>query len=300
MSQCRLRPALRHANHLGAFGPGIAVAVQGNAFNLEPLVEFPKCAGAAPVVHLADPRKQRSRLWQLAQNGFQSLADDQPGGRQPATIELGAVISQHPALPIQIVRGQHGGIGLAGAGEPKQLEIQLPFGVRDLRNQGGVFLFRDGAADFLLNFRPAFSGQDGTGNPTHAERVVVERLQKQNRGIGAEADGVEKIIGRGFNEPLLTEVEHRLGFDFPLMPAAGGGLAAITKQLHHIRPSATDQLRVLGGKVSAGHDQIHHRLADGIVLGLDDPAGFSLVAGLEAFLLAGGAILAVKNAAAAV
>jgi len=35
------------------------------------------------------------------------------------------------------------------------------------------------------------------------------------------------------------------------------GVAAIAKRVHHISPSAADQLRALGGEIGAGHDQIH-------------------------------------------
>ena len=131
-----------------------------------------------------------------------------------------------------------------------------------------------------------------------AEGVIVKRLQKEHRGIRSEAQSVKKVVSRGFNEPLVTEEQHRLCFDHAFVTYPGGGFATVAKHFHHIRPGAGDHFRVLRGEVGPGHHQIHQRLGDGVILGLDDPAGLGLVAGLQTFLLAGAAVLAVKNCAA--
>jgi len=179
--------------------------------------------------------------------------------------------------------------------------LKLPDGplrVSDRRHQRLMLRFGNRPANFLLHLGPAFARQDRAGNPAHAEGVIVKRLQKKHRGIRSEAQSVEEVVSRGFNEPLVTEKQHRLGFDHAFVTHLGGGFATVAKHFHHIRPSAGDHFWVLRGEVGPGHDQIHQRLGDGVILGLDDPAGLGLVAGLQTLLLSRRAVLTVIDAPA--
>lgn len=161
-----------------------------------------------------------------------------------------------------------------------------------------VLRFGDGPAEPFLCFRPAFARQYRRRNPAHAKRIVVQRLQKGDGGVGADADCVEEIVSRRFNEALAPQEPHRSGSDDSLVSHARGWFAALAKHLHDVRPGARDELGVLGGKISFGHHQIHQGQADGLVLGLEDFCGFGFAAGMQACLLAGVAILIVKHLSA--
>ena len=109
---------------------------------------------------------------------------------------------------------------------------------------------------------------------------------------------MEKIIGGGFHEPLVPEILHRPGADDALVPHSRGGFAPVAEHLHDIRPGARNQFGILRGEIGLGHDQVHERLADRVILGLDNFSGFGFVPGQQAFLLAGASVFKVENRAA--
>ncbi|MGA2030397.1 MAG: hypothetical protein ABSG87_10035 [Verrucomicrobiota bacterium] len=101
---------------------------------------------------------------------------------------------------------------------------------------------------------------------------------------------MEKIIGGGFNQPLVPQKLHRLGADYALVPDARRLFIPIAKSFHDIRPSSRDQLGVFRRKIRFCHHQIHQRLIDGIILSLDNLASFGFVPCLQTFLLSGGSV----------
>lgn len=161
-----------------------------------------------------------------------------------------------------------------------------------------MFRCGDGATEFRLYFRPALARQNRRKNPAHAQRVVVERLEKRLGGIGPDAQGVEKIVGGRFDEFLVAQEFHRPRADNALMAHPSGRFAALAEHLHHVRPGAGDELGVLRGEVGFREDQIHERLVYRFIFGPDDFLRFGFVACQEALLLSCGAVFAVENCAA--
>ena len=106
---------------------------------------------------------------------------------------------------------------------------------------------------------------------------------------------MEKIIGSGFNQPLVPQKQHRLGADNALVPDARRLFVALAKPLHDIRPSARNQFGVLRGEIGFCHHQIHQRQIDGIILGLNDLSGFRSVLCLQTFLLSGGSVFTIEH-----
>ena len=139
---------------------------------------------------------------------------------------------------------------------------ERPFGVGHGSEHELVLLLGDGAADFLFDFRPPLAWHDWSRQPAHPQGVVLKCLEKQHRGIGADADGMKKIVRRGFNESLVAEIQHRLGADDPLVPHPRRGFATFAEHIHHIRPSAGDEFGITCREKSLGHDQIQVGVGD--------------------------------------
>ena len=158
------------------------------------------------------------------------LPIDQTGGRQAPAVQFLPLVFQDAALPVNVCVGQVRAIGLRRADEPEQLKIQPPFLVHG-PHERDVFGLRDGALLLFGHLRPQFARQDGRRYPAHAERVVVEGLQKGDARIGAKFQGFKEVVRRRLNQPFGFQELHGLGADNALVPHARVGVAAVAETL---------------------------------------------------------------------
>jgi hypothetical protein len=103
----------------------------------------------------------------------------------------------------------------------------------------------------------------------------------------------------------------RLRFDDDAMPdhiegfVLSGSLPALlirivfacSQRLQSILPGPLTDSGVAAGKIGFGNLQVEHRLAFGLIPGLDDLQGFLFVAGLQTGALAASGVHAIKGAA---
>jgi hypothetical protein len=80
------------------FGPGVAIAVQRNAFNFEQLASPVKLRRAGVAVRSADLREEGSLSGQFLEQHRQAIADSQTS----PFAGLLPFVSQQPALPIDV------------------------------------------------------------------------------------------------------------------------------------------------------------------------------------------------------
>jgi hypothetical protein len=106
---------------------------------------------------------------------------------------------------------------------------------------------------------------------------------------------MKKIIGGRFHEPLVPEILHGPGANDARVTHLRGGFATLAEHLHDIRPGARNHFGILCGQTGLGHDQVHERQIDRVILGLDNFPRLGFVPGQQTFLLAGGSVFTAEN-----
>src|SRR5208337_1506832 len=146
-------------------GPGVAVAVQADAFNLEDSASPAKFRSPVVGGGLAPVREERPLLGELAEQGSEPRPDGYPG-RFGVWLEFGAMEPQNPVAPVDVdgCPGSSCRIGVAG-GEvnPAQVPVKhwplsrLVLGVEQLlgiRPASDVEAFLS-AAEIILDVKDA-------------------------------------------------------------------------------------------------------------------------------------------------
>jgi len=104
-------------------------------------------------------------------------------------LEVGAVrfqflarVADRVLVPVDILRGKSGGVGLGGAGMPEEFVEVAALGVGLTADHGGVFFGRDGALRLEYGPGPLEARDDRFEEPVHAEGVVVDAAEIDVRG----------------------------------------------------------------------------------------------------------------------
>ena len=117
-----LREALGVAALERTFSPRIAVGMERHAFDLQSHAALLELRGTVASAHGAQVREQRAGLRAAFQNGFNLIAKTDQGGLDSnAGLQLLAAVGDGVGIPVHVLGGEAGRIGLRGAGVPEQL-----------------------------------------------------------------------------------------------------------------------------------------------------------------------------------
>lgn len=218
VSEGLLRPAFWIAKCLGPLCPRVPVGVRCDAPDpqaLAALFEFRRPVGAP----------NSAQVWEQRSSGRQGAKDrlklwsNTDGGRASGFLPT---VTEDPALPVDILGADHGGIGLPGSGVPEYFVECAAFRVGFPLANHAVFGFGDGPLGTVNNFWPFGPGQDLRGQPTHVQGEIVELPEERVRGDRALVQGGEHMFGPGLGEgqvPQMVECLIFVGRD----PAGMGG-----------------------------------------------------------------------------
>ena len=237
--------------------------------------------------YLRDAGKQNTDGRQVAQDGFQLLAD---GDLRPRAGLL-AKIDDRPGAPVNVLGFEQGGVGLRGAGFLEQFQVQTPFNIIGKWQQPLVLRQRDTALGLRVIFRPEARGHNRDGKPAQAQSETMQTSQvKYMRWLGVLHD-LQEIGGGGFQQGFVPD---RVKAGVPERAEVTLAAAEATARLHLVHdglPGAQQERGITGRELGAGQLQIEEGTAVRLVGGFDQLAGGGLVACAQTLLLAGGRVL---------
>ena len=96
--------------------------MERHAFDLQSHAALLELRGTVASAHGAQVREQRAGLRAAFQNGFNLIAKTDQGGLDSnAGLQLLAAVGDGVGIPVHVLGGEAGRIGLRGAGVPEQL-----------------------------------------------------------------------------------------------------------------------------------------------------------------------------------
>ena len=168
---------------------------------------------------------------------------------------------------------------------PEQFVEVAALGVQLAGDDRRVLGAGDGALLFEHRPGPLQARDDGFEQPLHAEGVVVDAAEVNVGRDFAVGQGAVEVLGPGLGDGQVADAVEVLVFDRDV-PAPAGFVGLLRDDvLHHFLPGAGDEFGIGAVDVHPGQREVEVRLALGFVVGLEQPLGLGLVAGLEAGLL---------------
>ena len=162
---------------LGAFRPGVTVAVQRHAVDAKTdttLLEFGRPVASAHPRQIGKQQPFARQILQRVQCFPAQMKDHRHACFLPGKAD-GFV------FPIHVLGFQTGDVPLTAAQMPAQLVKSFPFQIFLTANDGLMFFMGDGPFLLEVNRRPLPLGNDGSGNPIHIEGEIVNASQKDIR-----------------------------------------------------------------------------------------------------------------------
>ncbi|MEI6078700.1 MAG: hypothetical protein WCS94_24200 [Verrucomicrobiota bacterium] len=104
-----------------------------------------------------------------------------------------------------------------------------------------------------------------------------------------------KIFGGRFHQPFMADEIESRAFDGPLPAHTATFLFHGTEFLNHKTPGAVYEFWINAHQIGFGHGDVDGRLRGRVVLGPNNFASLSSVAGMQAFAFAGGGIETKEN-----
>jgi len=298
VTQRLLSEPFRVATFESTLRPGIAVRVKGHPFDLQSLAPLLKLGSSVARAHRAKIGKQ----WALLGASFKDLGDLLTESDQrrlyvaAPRFEFLARVADGPLIPLYILGAEVRRVGLRGSSVPKQFveisALRIGFAGNDRR----VLRSRDGAFGFEKGPGPLQAGDNGFEQPIHAQSVIVDTAEVNVRGHFCVGQRLVKVLRASLRNSQVANAVEILILDGDLPAKVRLAELLAEDVLHDLLPSASAEFGIGTVHVNAGQREVEMRLALGVVVGLEQPLLFILLARFETGLLSRVFVFEVINA----
>jgi hypothetical protein len=213
-------------------------------------------------------------------------------------VQLDPLVADDPVFTINVFALQSRHVCLGPAQVPEQSVKRFSFLVTFSVDDPLIFLALHRPLFGVLDLRPGLAVQQGSKQPLHIERKVVEppKIIIGRDLLPVSLQALEKFLGLGFDHDDMPNHVEGCVLHRGLITILVLALLRLRQSVHHVFPGARLRLGVAGRQVRLRDLPVDLRLDVSFVASVRKALRFAAVARLQTFLFPGLIVLEVKDA----